>query len=412
MRTRDRDRLLAYGNPLTVLGDIARATVSAAPGHIFMSADLSSIELRILAWRAGETWKLDAYREFDRTGNKAKEPYRIVAGRMLNKPPEIVTVDERQKGKAGDLACGFGGSVGAWRRISGDALRTDREILGDVHAWRRAHPKTVTFWRELARSIRVAIRTGQSVALGNAIAADFANGNLMLTLPSGRRITYPRARLVPNRKFEDGDPDVEFMDNARGKWAPYRGWYGTFAENLIQATARDLLAAALLRLEARGIPVVLHVHDEMVIEVPVGSITEEEFLAIVLEAPEWAEGLPLAGSVWSGPHYFEPPDEPPPPNGPQPPTPSPPTSVEEAIADACVDAVEFGEPDEDDYEPVRTAPDDDEFEDLTAPLWDLVAASPMHVPTCAGYCVRTTCFRPIRSASAATNAPRAATIAS
>ena len=137
---------------------------------------------------------------------------------------------------------------------------------------------------------------------------------------------------------------------------------GTFAKNVVQATARDLLAAAIERLEARGIPVVLHVHDEVVVEVPIGSITEAEFLAIVLEAPDWAEGLPLAGSVWRGPCYFEPPDEPPP-NGPQPP-PKPPTTVEEIVADACVDTVEFGEPDEDDYEPVRTEPDEYELEDL------------------------------------------------
>ena len=315
---------------------------------------------------AGENWKLDAYREFDRTSNKAKEPYRIVAGRMLDKPPELITTDERQKGKAGDLACGFGGSVGAWRRISGDVVRTDAEILADVHAWRQAHPKTTTFWRELARAIRVAIRTGQPIALGNAITADFAAGNLMLTLPSGRRLTYPQARLVPNRKFEDGDPDVEFMDNARGKWAPYRGWFGTFAENIAQAVARDILGVTLLRLEARGIPVCLHVHDEIVVEIRVGSITEEEFLAIVLEAPDWAEGLPLAGSVWSGQCYFEPPEDTPPPNGPQPP-PKPPTTVEEIVADACVDAVELGEPGEDDYpEPSKVEPDEYELEDRPA----------------------------------------------
>ena len=249
---------------------------------------------------AGENWKLYAYREFDRTSNKAKEPYRIVAGRMLDKPPELITTDERQKGKAGDLACGFGGSVGAWRRISGDVVRTDAEILADVHAWRQAHPKTTTFWRELARAIRVAIRTGQPIALGNAITADFAAGNLMLTLPSGRRLTYPQARLVPNRKFEDGDPDVEFMDNARGKWAPYRGWFGTFAENIAQAVARDILGVTLLRLEARGIPVCLHVHDEIVVEIRVGSITEEEFLAIVLEAPDWPKACRSPGRCGPG----------------------------------------------------------------------------------------------------------------
>ena len=372
IRSRDRERVAAYGNPLSVIGDIARAAVCAAPGHILISADFSAIESRILAWLAGETWKVDTYREFDRTGDKSKEPYRITAGKMLRgKPPEEITSKERETGKFGDLACGFGGSVGAWRRIAKDTVRSDEEILADVRAWRQAHPKTKEFWRDLTRTIRVAIRTGQPCALDNAISADFDTGDLTVTLPSGRVLTYPQARLAPNTKFEDGDPNVMFMDNARGKWALYRGWHGTFAENVVQATARDLLAAAIERLEARGIPVVLHVHDEVVVEVPIGSVTEEEFLAIVLEAPDWAEGLPLAGSVWSGQCYFEPPDEPPP-NEPQPP-PKPSATVEEIIADACVETVELGEPDEDDYEPAPREPVEEEIEDLVAPLWDLVS---------------------------------------
>ena len=91
-----------------------------------------------------------------------------------------------------------------------------------------------------------------------------------------------------------------FKDNARGKWSDYRGWFGTFIENVVQGTARDLLAAAIERFEARGIPIVLHVHDEAVAEIRPGAITEAEFLAILLEPPDWAAGLPLAGKVWSG----------------------------------------------------------------------------------------------------------------
>ena len=100
------------------------------------------------------------------------------------------------------------------------------------------------------------------------------------------------------------------MDNARGQWKPYRGWFGTFVENVVQGTARDLLAAAIDRLESRGIPVVFHCHDEVTIEVPVGSLSDADFLAILLELPDWATGLPLGGKVHSGPHYLEAPDEP------------------------------------------------------------------------------------------------------
>jgi Toprim domain-containing protein/CHC2-type zinc finger protein/DNA polymerase family A len=306
VRRGDRDQLCAFGNPLTVLGDIARAVVCAGAGNILMAADFGAIESRVLAWLAGEQWKLDAYRDFDATGDKAKEPYRLVASKMLHKPPQDITTEERRIGKAGELACGFGGSVGAWRRIASNT-RSDDEILNDVQAWRQEHPKTTTFWRELARAIRIAIRTGQPRPVGK-ITTDYRDGNLILTLPSGRSITYPEACLVASR-YEGGDPDVQFMDNANKQWRPFRGWFGIFVENVVQGVARDLLAAAIERLETCRISVVLHVHDELVAEVPIGTLSEAEFLAILLEPPAWAEGLPLAGTVWSGSHYLKPPKE-------------------------------------------------------------------------------------------------------
>ena len=131
---------------------------------------------------------------------------------------------------------------------------------------------------------------------------------LTLTLPSGRAITYPEARLVP-AKFEDAPSDVQFMDNARGQWKAYRGWFGTFVENVVQGTARDLLAAAIERFETRGIDVVFHCHDEVTVEVPIGSLSDEDFLAILLKLPDWAAGLPLGGKVHSGPHYLAPPEQ-------------------------------------------------------------------------------------------------------
>ena len=131
---------------------------------------------------------------------------------------------------------------------------------------------------------------------------------LTVTLPSGRAINYPGAHLVPNTKFEDGAPDVEYFDNARGQWKPARAWFGVLVENIVQGTARDLLAAAMLRFAARGWRIVFHCHDEIVVEVPDGTVTPEEVLACMLEPPPWAAGLPLAGSVHSGTLYFEEPD--------------------------------------------------------------------------------------------------------
>jgi DNA polymerase len=331
----NRDALARFGNPLTLMGELSRAALCAAPGNVLISADLSAIESRILAWFASEQWKLDTYTTFDRTGDKTLEPYRVVAHRMLRKTTPIgeITAAERQMGKAADLGLGFGGSIGAWRKISQHDPRTDPEIGVIVRQWRDAHPQITQFWKQLARAIRVAIRVpGQPVLVAPAprppITATFVDRALTLTLPSGRAITYPQPRLAPNRKFEDADPDVEFMDNAKGQWRTARGWFGTFVENVVQGCARDLLAAALMRFEARGLQVVHHAHDEVTIEVPEGSISEPEVLAILLEPPAWATGLPLNGKVRSGSTYLEAPAtaEPPQPE------------TEEEIVEAAVDA--------------------------------------------------------------------------
>src|SRR4029079_11523995 len=139
--------------------------ICAAPGHEFLIFDYSSIESRVLAWFAGETWKLDAYVEFDRTKDQRIEPYRITARKLLYKGPDDITKVDRQTGKIGDLSAGFGGSVGAWRKQIVDD-RSDFEIKGDIEKWRRAHPKIVRFWYDLAKCIRIAIKTEQPVYVG------------------------------------------------------------------------------------------------------------------------------------------------------------------------------------------------------------------------------------------------------
>jgi DNA polymerase family A/Toprim domain/CHC2 zinc finger len=233
----NREALARFGNPLTLMGELSRAALCAADGNVLISADLGAIESRVLSWLAGEQWKLDAYAAFDRSGDKNLDVYRVVAHRMLHKttPVSAITAAERQLGKCAELAFGFGGALGAWRKISQHDPRTDQEINAIIRQWRDAHPTVTRFWKELARAIRVAIRTEQPVLAlpppRPPIVAHFADRTLTLQLPSGRTITYPQARLTPNRKFEDGDPDIEFMDNARGQWKPVRAWFGTFVEN-------------------------------------------------------------------------------------------------------------------------------------------------------------------------------------
>src|SRR5262249_8769677 len=214
----DLAEIARWGNPLAVAAQLSRAALCAKPGHVFMCADFGAVESRGNAWLAGEIWKLDVYRHYDATGDKAHEPYRVIAAQMLRKTSTELVAAERQLGKCADLACGFGGSVGAWRRIAGDDGRSDAEILAFIRQWRDAHPATRILWRELAQAARVAIRTGRPILVAAAprppIIANFDGYALTLTLPSGRTIVYPDAHLTPNTKFENGDPDIEFMDNA------------------------------------------------------------------------------------------------------------------------------------------------------------------------------------------------------
>jgi DNA polymerase len=191
IRAGDRGGIAQYGNPLALLGDVSRAALCASEGMELKSGDFSAIESVVLAWLAGERWKLTAYETYQRTGDTTLEPYRVIARKMLSKSADAeISTTERQLGKGAELASGFGGSVGAWRRIMPHDPRSDTEIKAIIKQWRDAHLATRKFWNDLARAIRVAIRTGQPVLAAPApqppIVAAFADGNLTLTLPSGR----------------------------------------------------------------------------------------------------------------------------------------------------------------------------------------------------------------------------------
>jgi len=252
--------LARFGNPLAVAAELSRAALCAKPGHKLVCADFGAIESRITAWFAGEEWKLAAFKEYDTTSDERLHPYCQTTARMLRKEALAITKPERQMGKGAELGCGFGGSRGAWRRIAHDEdTRTDEEVMAIIKQWRDFHPAICAFWRQLAQAARVAIRTSRPILVAPAprppIIVAFDGYALTITGPSGRPINYPGVHLVPNTKFEDGDPDIEFFDNARGQWKPARAWFGTLVENVVQGCARDLLAAALFRFEARGLPV-------------------------------------------------------------------------------------------------------------------------------------------------------------
>jgi DNA polymerase len=260
------------GSPIEVVGDVTRAGICAPPGSKLLVADYSAIESRTLAYIADERSKLALWAKFDRTQDPGDEPY-VVIGRSLGYPEESA----RSRGKVADLAFGYGGGLGAYKNFApeGDTA-SDAQIESFKQAWRARHPQTVQFWHGIERAAIEAIhRAPEPVTYGRfTLRCERLHDIpfLFIVLPSGRSLAYPFVRLIRNERAAVA---VSFMDNAIGKWTEYRprqgAWGGTFTENLTQAVARDLIAAAMTRLEAAGYPVVLHVHDAIVCEVRDGA---------------------------------------------------------------------------------------------------------------------------------------------
>jgi DNA polymerase len=294
----DLEAVRNIGAPLSVVGDLSRNMITAAPGHVLVGADFSAIESRVLAWLADEDWKIQNYRNFDDSGDPACEPYCVTASRILGR---TVTPDDsagRQIGKTADLALGYGGGLGAWRRFATNDARGDVEIKNTIDTWRKTHPKIVEFWYALERAAHRAIDTGAPQQC-RAFTFTMLAGTLLMQLPSGRRIGYPEARLSPG-KFNN--VQITFKDNAKGGFVDRTAWYGTLIENAVQGVSRDLLSAAMQRLEAAGHPVVMHCHDEIVCEVPAPG-DAESFTKTMTVVPAWAAGSPIAAKGWCRQSY-------------------------------------------------------------------------------------------------------------
>jgi RecA-family ATPase len=293
-----------YAQPMSVIGDIARALICAQPGHRLIAADFSGVESRITAWLSGQQSKLDQWAKFDQTQDPKDEPYDLI-GRSFG----VAEQHARAIGKVADLAFGYAGGIGAWRKLAPNDPSTDEQIQRRQYAWREAHRQTWDFWTALnTRAVKAVSKPCEPVTFqrpGWQHLSFKSDGQfLRMLLPSGRAIAYPFPQLKTDAQ---GKPTVVFMDNAQGKWTECRNGEGAYGgiwlENAVQAVARDLFAAAMPRLEAAGYRIVLHVHDEIVAEVPEGFGSTEEFLRILTTPPEWATGLPIAAKVREGPRF-------------------------------------------------------------------------------------------------------------
>ena len=215
----------------------------------------------------------------------------------------------RQKGKISVLALGYGGGIAALEAMGGSRLGlTEQEEKETVKLWREANPHIVRFWAIVEKAAIAAIKTGNTVTIHRGITICFRWGMLLITLPSGRTICYPRARI--SMEYNDswrGDHEIieyEGLNQTTKKWETLRTYGGKLTENIVQATARDILGIVMLRAQNNNLPIVFHVHDEIVVEVPIDRpLADVE--ALFSEPVDWCRDLPLKGAGYSTPYYLK-----------------------------------------------------------------------------------------------------------
>lgn len=286
-----------YGNTPGVLSQLIRTMLVPKEGCEFIVADFSAIEARVLAWEAEEQWVLDAF-------ENGEDLYCATASQMFHVPvvKHGVNGELRQKGKIATLACGYGGSSGAL--ISMGALQMglkEEELPEIIDSWREANPKIVQYWWDVEKAAMTAYKTGERSEIGK-IAFEFWSGTLWMVLPSGRRLAYIKPRTQPNR-FGRMSLTYEGVGQNH-KWSRQETYSGRLVENATQAIARDILAEAMARMEDYGLNIVGHVHDEVIIEAPVGKYTVDEVCKLMAVKPDWCEGLPLAAAGYLAPSYY------------------------------------------------------------------------------------------------------------
>ena len=326
VRQRDLETLeMCFENVPDILGQLTRTAIIAKDGHTFLVADYSAIEARVIAYLAGEQWRMDVFAN-------GGDIYCSSASQMFKVPVEKHGVNGhlRQKGKVAELACGYGGGVAALKAFGAEKMGlTEAEMQDIVNQWRLASPTIPRLWRRIEDAAKAALenpgrrcavlrkyrdveRARQNEALtgGRGYSQEFLAGGTVCTfwrdkdalrckLPSGRILTYWGARL-------DYDGKICFMgqNQTTRKWERTDTWGGKLVENVVQAFARDCLAVAILRLEKAGYEVVFSVHDEIVAEAPDGSRWED--MAEIMGRPiDWAPGLLLRADGYETKFYMK-----------------------------------------------------------------------------------------------------------
>ena len=287
---------MTFGNVPNVLSELIRTVLIPKQNHRFIVADFSAIEARVLSWLAGEQWRLDTFRN-------GGDIYCASASQMFRVPVEKHGVNGhlRQKGKISELACGYGGSVGALKNMGAVEMGVpEDELQGLINDWRNANPHIVKLWTEVGNTAMKAIKEKTIVSLGKLVFM-YERGILFIRLPSGRRLSYIKPRIGTNRF---GGDSITYMGvGPSKKWERLETFGGKLVENIVQAIARDLLASAMMNVANAGYDIVFHVHDEIIAEVPDGQGSVDEMCMLMSINPDWADGIPLSADGYECEYY-------------------------------------------------------------------------------------------------------------
>lgn len=291
---------MMYGNVPDTLSQLIRTAFVAKEGHIFMVCDFSAIEARVIAWLAGEQWRLEVFRTHGKI-------YEASASMMFHVPVEEITKTDprRQKGKIAELALGYQGGVGAMKTMGGERIGLSESEMADiVNHWRKANPAIVSLWSDVERAAAAAIETG-GPSETHGLYFFKRMGLLMIKLPSGRCLCYPKPAIGANR-FGGKSITYEGLNQTTKQWGTQETYGGKLVENIVQGIARDCLAETMARLEKKGYPIVFHVHDEVIIEARNDGSQSLETVEDVFRTPiPWAPELPLKGAGYTTPYYLK-----------------------------------------------------------------------------------------------------------
>lgn len=282
-----------YGGVPDTLSQLIRTAFVAPEGKLFYVSDFSAIEARVIAWLAGEQWRLDLFRA-------GGDIYCGSASQMFGVPVEKHGVNGhlRQKGKIAELALGYGGSVGALKAMGAIEMGlSEDELLPLVKAWRNANPRIVRLWWDVDSAAMTAVREKTSTQT-HGIRFTCRSGMLFITLPSGRNLAYVKPAIGEN---QFGSPSLTYLGvGGTKKWERLESYGPKLCENITQAVARDILCYAMTTL--RCCSIVAHVHDELIIEAE-PSMSLEALCEQMGRTPPWAEGLILRADGYTTPFY-------------------------------------------------------------------------------------------------------------